>query len=141
MEDVLAHLNQRGIHIAPYKMQVGLLRATQKEIKADKAYGMADNHLRGEFPNIDDSIVVSQDGYILDGHHRWAALLLIDPSRMIQVHVVHLAMDELLSVIQQVPGVYREGFDGTPVSLKRQLVRLAYMKEHLRPWLLPILTA
>lgn len=120
LELFLRSLAESGVSIEKFKTPVGKLRATQEEIRADKTFGMAVNHLKGDFPDIGSAVVVSQDGYILDGHHRWAALLLIDPQREIQVQHVDLPMDTLLSRAAQFPGVYCAGFDGKPCGKKLQ---------------------
>ena len=43
-------------------------------------------------------IIVSQDGYILDGHHRFGQAMLTDPSLKIKALVVPLGIDKLLKV-------------------------------------------
>ena len=65
---------------------------------------------------IDASVVVSRDGHILDGHHRWAALLAIDPSRKMKVKVIDMDMKDLLEESQAVPGVYKADFEGNPLG-------------------------
>ena len=55
------------------------LKPSQKEIKLGQALGMAVSmagRLPGPFkdgPGGDLGAVISSDGYIMDGHHRWAA--------------------------------------------------------------------
>ena len=77
--------------------------------------------LQGKFPGIDDSVIVSRDGHILDGHHRWAALLTIDPARKIKVRVLDMNMEELLQEAQVVPGVYKADFEGNPLPEADQI--------------------
>lgn len=121
---------------------------------------MADAHLKGKFDGIDASVVVSRDGHILDGHHRWAALLTIDPARKMKVKVIDMDMKDLLEEAQSVPGVYKADFEGSPLgeddqkeykskaksrfpkkeaSLRAGLIRLAYSNPALRSHILPLL--
>jgi hypothetical protein len=119
LQQMLDSLSKEGIQTSRVKkVPVGKLKATQKEIKAAKAFGMADSHLKGDFDDIDQKIVVSRDGYILDGHHRWAALLTIDPKRKIKVKVIDMNMDNLLKKAMSTPGVYKANFKGVPLSKK-----------------------
>lgn len=111
----LKHLKSSGVSIFEEQVSVGSLRATQAEIKADKILGMVENYLKGDFPSITDPIVVSVDGFILDGHHRWAALLTLNPDREMKVKVVGLPMDRLLEEASVFPGVYSATFDGKPI--------------------------
>lgn len=116
LQHMIDHLADNGVKTSETKIPVGALKATQSEIKAEKTYGMADAHLKGKFPGIDDSVVVSKDGHILDGHHRWAALLTIDPGREMKVKVIDMDMKDLLAEAQAVPGVYKANFEGTPLE-------------------------
>jgi hypothetical protein len=116
LQQMLDHLAKNGVRTSKAEVPVGSLSATQSEIKAAKVYGMADAHLKGKFDKIDDSVVVSRDGHILDGHHRWAALLAIDPNRKMKVKVVDMDMKDLLEEAQSVPGVYKADFAGEPLG-------------------------
>lgn len=120
MQTMIDHFKKNGVKTRRTKIPVGMLKATQSEIKAEKTYGMADAHLKGKFPNIGDSVVVSRDGHILDGHHRWAALLTIDPSRDMNVQVIDMDMDDLLKEAQAIPGVYKADFEGKPLDESEQ---------------------
>jgi hypothetical protein len=160
MQQMVAHLSDNGVKTTKKTMPVGKMKATQSEIKAAKVFGMADAHLKGKFDNIDDSVIVSKDGHILDGHHRWAALLTIDPSREMKVQEIDMTMDELLKEAASVPGVYKADFEGNPLpekdqkkykeehkstfkkssaALYRSVVRLAHSNPELRSVLLPLL--
>jgi hypothetical protein len=128
LQQLLDHVKDvADIGTTDTQIAVGRLRATQKEIKAAKTFGMADAHLKGKFDHIGDSVVVSRDGYILDGHHRWAALMTIDPSRKMKVKVVDMDMDDLLAEAASFPGVYRASFSGEPLDKENQE---AYKKEN-----------
>ena len=120
LDQFLDALEDKGVKTRRRRVPVGNLKATQREIKAAKVYGMADAHLRGNFPNLDKQIVVSNDGHILDGHHRWAALLTIDPKRRMSVLEVDLPMAELLHEAAATPGVYRANFAGAPLGTAAQ---------------------
>lgn len=120
MQQMIDHFKKNGVKTKKSKAPVGMLKATQSEIKAEKTYGMADSYLKGKFPNIGDSVVVSRDGHILDGHHRWAAMLTVDPSREMNVQVIDMDMDDLLREAQSVPGVYKANFEGAPLEEDEQ---------------------
>lgn len=106
---MLDDLQKEGVKIKKnVKIPVGKLKATQKEIKAGKSFGMADAYYKGEFdPAEGEVILVSSDNHILDGHHRWAALLLADPDREMKVIQIDMPMRELLRRSMKQPGVYR----------------------------------
>lgn len=82
---------------------VGSLRATQKEINAEKAEGIAQDKGRGWLS--ERPIMVSHDGYILDGHHRWAAMMLLGESNEIWVQRIGLPIEPLLAYARAYEGV------------------------------------
>jgi hypothetical protein len=133
MQQMIDHFKDNGVKTRNTKVPVGMLKATQSEIKATKTYGMADAYLKGKFPNIGDSVIVSRDGHILDGHHRWAALLTVDPSREMNVQVIDMDMDDLLSEAQAIPGVYKADFKGTPLSEDDQKEYKSKSKTKFKP--------
>lgn len=111
IKDYLESFKKDGVKVTETRKRVGDLKATQKEIQAQKAYGMADAYYKnkkGEIawsPN-KGAVVVSKDGYVLDGHHRWAATVIADPSETMPVYVVDAPIKDLLARSEQ---FYREG--------------------------------
>lgn len=100
----------RGISVENTSMPVGKLKATQREINARKVFGMLESLERGSFPSIRNHIIVSSDDYILDGHHRWATLLVNDPGNEMKVFKVDMPIYELLIAANASPGVTNRGF-------------------------------
>ena len=99
-----------GISVVEAKTKVGELKATQREINARKVLGMLEAYRAGDFPAIWEPIIVSNDNFILDGHHRWAALLVDDPSNEMNVYRVDLPIWRLLVAANASPGVTSRGF-------------------------------
>lgn len=71
-------LEKDGIKTKPRKVDVATLKATQTNLGGEKIAGMVET-LKVDPKNeaLNSPIYVSKDGYILDGHHRWAALLTL----------------------------------------------------------------
>lgn len=72
-------LNKKGIKVSkPTNVPPDRLKATQSELVGVKVAGMEGvledpNH--PAYKKITAPIYVSNDGYVLDGHHRWAAIV------------------------------------------------------------------
>ena len=68
-------LEDEGIKVVQTEVPADKLKATQSELVGDKVIGMM-NALENDpnHPNITAPIYVSRDGYVIDGHHRWAAI-------------------------------------------------------------------
>jgi len=82
------------------KVPVGALKPAQTELIKGKAFGMlVDFLLRNKYKNADLGNIVSEDNYIMDGHHRWAAIYLIDPSTSVNVTQIDLPGQALVTVL------------------------------------------
>jgi hypothetical protein len=76
VEDAFAdHLKAKGIKVTDTEVPASSLKASQKELKGTKVNGMVNNK---DFEPSDRAIYVSRDGYVIDGHHRWAAQVYRD---------------------------------------------------------------
>jgi hypothetical protein len=68
-------LKKKGIKTAQTKIPSDALKATQSELVGTKVAGMAKALEKDpNNPGITAPIYVSRDGYVIDGHHRWAAV-------------------------------------------------------------------
>ena len=95
-------LKKAGISITPKRVMASHLRASQEELDGRKGVGMAEAIREGKGAHIADTpIYVSRDGYVIDGHHRWAALVAIDildgkianPEDNVQMNVQMIDLD------------------------------------------------
>jgi len=72
-------LNKNGIKVSkPMAVPPDRLKATQSELVGVKVAGMSkvlDNPDHPAYAKITAPIYISNDGYVLDGHHRWAAVV------------------------------------------------------------------
>lgn len=84
-----------GVGFAETEISPGELKATQGEINAVKVLGMAEAMKAGKTLGGGNPIV-SSDGYVLDGHHRWAASWLTGRGAKMKVTRVDLPIRKLL---------------------------------------------
>jgi hypothetical protein len=81
---------------------VSQLKPAQTEIILVKAFNMALNTkgVGGEYPAGGDiGAIASADNHIMDGHHRWAATYLIDPSAGVDVTQIDLPGGPLVTAL------------------------------------------
>jgi hypothetical protein len=90
-------LQQKGIKTLQTEVPADKLKATQKDLVGAKVVGMMGalekdpNH-----PKITAPIYVSRDGYVIDGHHRWAAIVAhnaANPDKQIPMKTTVLDQD------------------------------------------------
>lgn len=83
-------------------ISVNKLKAAQNEIIPEKAIGMAIGMMLSKNPikvGGDLGSIISKDGYIMDGHHRWAATFLVDPGAKVQATQIDLNGIPLVSAL------------------------------------------
>jgi len=120
-------LKSQGVDVTEDSIEVGQLIASQAEIKAGKSYGIAKAFLTGEFDKLPDlPILVARDpktgkATVIDGHHRYAGLLLADPERKMKVKVIEAPIEEALSAAFDVPGVFRADLQDNIVDADKPL--------------------
>lgn len=102
-------LDGLGVRVETGWQQVGQLKPMQASIRPEKV-----TELLEKFPpeTLKKPIIVSGDGYILDGHHRWAALRLKGAGEEIQTRTVDMPGAELLAAARRFPKAeYRDAFN------------------------------
>lgn len=115
-EAFVESLRERGIRVTNAKRRVGQLKASQEEIQVKRVMGILAKYMAGKYPGIRRSVLVSRDDYIVDGHHRWAVLLMTDPGDTISVIRVDMPIRPLLRMANEFPGVEQRPFDAEEFS-------------------------
>lgn len=85
---------EKGVGVESREMRVKDLKPSQSELDTDKADKIwAEGNAR-EYP-----IFVSEDGYVLDGHHRWLAVCRHDDLGSIRCQVISKPAKEALELM------------------------------------------
>ena len=98
-------LNDRGVKVGKTRKRIGDLKMTQNEINKDKVFKLMlqyrkDNkRTRGgvDFPG--NPPVISSDGYVLDGTHRFVAMFNINKHAYHNFTIVDMPIRELYELI------------------------------------------
>lgn len=87
----LLHFSQKGAPVQTKKIQLNKIKPAQNEFNDGKILKIfeASAHKGSKF-------VISKDGYLLDGHHRWAAGLEDDPEQEVEVYQIDLPIKRLI---------------------------------------------
>ena len=96
-------LEEQGISVQFIDIPVFMLRSVQDEIDLKKV-----QHLADTMPDaaMRKAVIISKDLYILDGHHRYLALLNRNPHQTIEAYRVNLPIKDLLPITRN----YRQTF-------------------------------
>lgn len=108
--DFLAQLKRKGFTVKRGRTAVGRLKATQRDINAGLVRRVLEGYASGAYDPTKAPVVVSKDGYILDGHHRWAAMVMHDPSARLSTYRVSAPITTLLREADAFPHTARRTF-------------------------------
>ena len=109
----LKYLTKNDIEFTTKKLPVKDLKSTQSEFDLTKVDQMIGQRS-------DNKIIISNDGYIMDGHHRWLADYNTNKESKINAIVVDLPILELLRVAKQFVGVEYKPLTETLARIARQ---------------------
>ena len=121
--DFIDWLKDSGVSVKRKMVDAVALHPTQKEVNLGKVRKLANpknmTHLR-------KPVIMSKDGYLLDGHHRWMALVTLDEDAKIPAVVVGLKIRDLLNRAHQFEGVrYKEMEAMQNDKIVRELIAVA----------------
>ena len=102
--DFLEFLTSQGVSFGDVTKQDAVtMKATQRQLVGAKVGGMMNGYEAGAYNPGEVPIIMSSDGFIFDGHHRWAAMVGADhldgedtPLQM-NVRVIDLPIEQLLA--------------------------------------------
>lgn len=93
--DYRKFLGRYGIRSWRDTRRAGRLRPSQEEISRERVHSVEDDiEARRLDPRI--PLIVSKDGYVIDGHHRWAAYRRFKPLKQLPVLVVNAPARDVL---------------------------------------------
>lgn len=102
--EYLGWLRNEGINIEELKVNGADLKPSQLDINEDKVKKMV-----VEVPdNLDNPIIISNDGYVIDGHHRWLTKINIAKNRdyvPVNAYKMDLPIRELIKKSMTFPKV------------------------------------
>jgi hypothetical protein len=93
-----------SIPVAAASIPVKDLKPSQSSMNIGKALGMAISMINksGPFkggPGGNLGAFISNDNYIMDGHHRWIASFMVDPNAEVGGYIVDFPREELIAVL------------------------------------------
>lgn len=91
-------------------ISAGELKPSQDAIYLGKALRMAIGGVEGG----ELGAIISNDNYILDGHHRWAATIFNNPKAKIIGHKADLGIGDLIPVLRALGDVFGNARRGEP---------------------------
>ena len=97
--EFVKYLKDKGIEASSSLIDVSKIGMTQKDINVDKVKDL----LGVEKSNLAKPVIISNDNYILDGHHRVVALYNVDKNFKLKTIKIDLGIKDLLNVAREFP--------------------------------------
>jgi predicted PilT family ATPase len=107
-DELIDFLSKKKISLKLKSVKARDLKATQSNFNVDKIVKAASKYstLAKAKP-----IIVSSDGYVIDGHHRWLGALNIRGN--VSIMQANVKAKELLSAINEFPKTFNKNIDET----------------------------
>jgi len=99
------------VEAGPKSLAAAAAKPSQSAIYLGKALGMAMGPM-GDGGNL--KAIISADGYILDGHHRWAATMFNNPGADVGGTGIEMNMQELIPILRAAGDAYGNDRRGEP---------------------------
>lgn len=112
IDDFLSWLREQGIVIIPTEATARLLLPSQGELESDKVAKFK----KSPEKLTQGKIITANDGYILDGHHRWGAFVELYPEGNLPTWQVGLPIRELITLAMSYDGTKVRDIAGKKVS-------------------------
>jgi len=99
LQDFFKFLKGKKVSTVRKTIDPSKLKATQGQFDKGKVQKALDDLIDGNLP--DKPIVVSKDGYVIDGHHRWLAF--VNAGKNMDVFEVNVNAKEIISLMNEYP--------------------------------------
>lgn len=96
LTDFVAHFGEK-VGIKKVSKKLSQLKPTQNEINNDKLTDLYGESYREDFNPEKIRYVISNDDYLMDGHHRWAAGLEADENAKVTCYQINLPIKQLVN--------------------------------------------
>lgn len=94
-------LGEHGIEVKSGKIAASKLKPIQKHVNVEKV-----EHMKQDPKTLKQPCIISKDGCVLDGHHRWVANKELDENMPMNVIMCMCSIKELVSLGHQFEGSF-----------------------------------
>jgi hypothetical protein len=91
--EFIAELDAKGVKSTRESVDPKSLKPIQSEISGQKSGQMLQSMREGKLLEGDNPLIVSRDGFVVDGHHRWAAAVARSYEVPVALPVLRIDMD------------------------------------------------
>lgn len=107
IKKVIKHFEDKDVDVAEKSIEISKIKPSQKDFDDNKIIGM----MKKGSDKINVKYLLSKDGYLVDGHHRWASALEEDDKQNVSITQIDLPIKSLLKRISSLKLTYKENED------------------------------
>lgn len=100
-------LKSRGIRVKKGRGIPKSFKPSQKDIYKEKVLKILKDP-RSKDPNNMKPFIVSRDNYLVDGHHRWAAMKIMYPNHKFVYYKIDLPIQQAIDIYHEVAGLIKK---------------------------------
>jgi hypothetical protein len=90
------YLDTNGVIFRKKSIIIENIKPAQKDLRVDVAIEL----LNSNSPKLKKPLLVSSDMYLMDGHHRWLALMFDNPTQKLNVIIIGVKGKKLLEIMK-----------------------------------------
>lgn len=130
--DFLVHFADK-VGVKKVKKSIKSLKPTQDEVNEDKVYKFISHYFDEEKSKDKDKnrYIISSDGYLLDGHHRWAADLEMDDTQKVHCYKIDMPINQLLSRAKRMNLSSKKDIDDNKVEKAIEIPEEEFIRNNL----------
>lgn len=125
LEDFISWIKSKKISVKRTKILGRSLKPIQKDIN----FEVVKEIMTKSKDKLKRPVLVSNDGYILDGHHRWLAAVNLDSEYMMECFKIDLNAKDFLKLAMQYPKI--KYIDTDNIDYKKVDKKMKYSKEKI----------
>jgi hypothetical protein len=120
VRDFIQFLTNKGISVSSKPVSVKNIKMTQRDINKDKVNSL----IQSDKSSLSKPVIISSDGYILDGHHRVLALYNMDRNFKLKTIHVDIPIQKLLNISHEYPKSFTKNITEINYVLKESPFKL-----------------
>ena len=119
VDEFIDYIKEMGYDVTNERVPVKTLMPTQSKYNPDKIASMLKNMNKGI---LSGKIITSRDNYIVDGHHRYKAILTMDEDELMSIIRVQADIDELLDIAHSFPKSFKQGINESKTMAFKEFI-------------------
>lgn len=108
LDDFIRYLEQQKIIVKKVTVKPSLLKPAQKHINKEKVQFFISKEGKKDLIK---PVIISKEGYIIDGHHRWLAWFSLYRNKPIHALFIKCSINKIIEIANDYKGSFNKAID------------------------------